>query len=130
MNTQHVYNPKGAVGPSYGAYITYSEPREAALAILSADEFTLERRLLRASFGTTKYCSFFLKDQKCVNKECLYLHELHPMNETFTKEQMASREMFDKQQAIAINLSKIDEIDMNQFIGTCDHFDPNDKLDY
>lgn len=52
------------------------------------------------------------------------------MNETFTKEQMASREMFDKQQAITINLSKIDEMDMNQFIGTCDHFDPNDKLDY
>ena len=58
-------------------------------AILAVDEFTLEKRLLRASFGTTKYCSFFLKGQKCINKECLYLHKFNPENETFTKEQMA-----------------------------------------
>lgn len=31
---------------------------------------------MRASFGTTKYCNFFLKNTECPNKECLYLHSL------------------------------------------------------
>ena len=26
VNTAHEYNPKGAVGPSYGAYLTYQRP--------------------------------------------------------------------------------------------------------
>lgn len=33
---------------------------------------------IRASFGTTKYCSYFLKGQQCPKvKECVYLHA-HP----------------------------------------------------
>jgi len=42
VNTSHEYNPKGAVGPSYGAYVTYFKPEDAALAILAVDEYTLE----------------------------------------------------------------------------------------
>lgn len=69
VNTNYVYKPKGSAGPSYGAYVTYSSPKEAALAILGIEQHELDNRLLRASFGTTKYCSFFLKEQKCLNKE-------------------------------------------------------------
>ena len=64
VNTNHVYRPKGSVGPSYGAYVTYSSSKEAALAILGIEQHEMDDRLLRASFGTTKYCSFFLKEQK------------------------------------------------------------------
>ena len=44
MNTSHEYNPKGAVGPSYGAYVTYFRPEDAALAILAVDQYVLEQR--------------------------------------------------------------------------------------
>lgn len=33
--------------------------------------------IIRASFGTTKYCTYFLKNSECPNKkECLYLHSI------------------------------------------------------
>ena len=64
VNTNHIYKPKGSTEPSYGAYVTYHETHEAAMAILGIEQHTMDNRLLRASFGTTKYCSFFLKGQK------------------------------------------------------------------
>ena len=35
----------------------------------------MANRVVRAFFGTTKYCTYFLKDSKCLNEECVYLHE-------------------------------------------------------
>lgn len=29
----------------------------------------------RASFGTTKYCTYFLRHMPCPNPNCMYLHE-------------------------------------------------------
>ena len=55
VNTNHIYKPKGSNEPSYGAYVTYTEAKEAALAILGIEQHTMNNRLLRASFGTTKY---------------------------------------------------------------------------
>jgi CCR4-NOT transcription complex subunit 4 len=87
INTNNVYNgSKG--GPSYSGYITYSNPRESAIAILSVDQFMYNERLIRASFGTSKFCQFFLNGQKCTNKDCLYLHELRSDLEAYTKEDM------------------------------------------
>lgn len=74
VNKNKVYNPNGANGPSYSAYITYSTPEEASIAILSLDNAIVESHLLRASYGTTKYCSNFLRGTECFNKDCLYLH--------------------------------------------------------
>jgi len=45
---------------SYAAYITYSSPEDASLAILALDQYTYDGRLIRASYGRTKYCKFFL----------------------------------------------------------------------
>jgi len=55
VNKNYVYKPKGSAGPSYGAYVTYSCEKEAAMAILGIEQFEMDDRLLRASFGTTKY---------------------------------------------------------------------------
>jgi CCR4-NOT transcription complex subunit 4 len=44
--------------------------------------------MIRASFGTTKFCQFFLSGQRCSNKDCLYLHELRADLEVYTKEDM------------------------------------------
>lgn len=42
-------------------------------------------RLIRGSFGTTKYCTHFLNDETCANPDCLYLHSIADGMETITK---------------------------------------------
>lgn len=44
--------------------------------------------LLKASLGTTKYCSYFLKSMQCPKPDCMYLHELGDEAASFTKEEM------------------------------------------
>lgn len=61
---------------SFSAYITFEQESEAAFAILGLDGFEFEDLVLRASFGMTKYCSFFLRNMKCHSKDCLFLHQL------------------------------------------------------
>ena len=74
--------------PSYGAYITYVN-KEAALACVRAiDNSVFDDRVMRASLGTTKYCSNFLRNQPCTNKDCLYLHEKGDEAVSYTKEDM------------------------------------------
>lgn len=76
VNKNRAYNPDGPHGPSFSAYISYVSSQEASLAILSVDNVEVDGHLIRASFGTTKYCTFFLKNCDCPNKECLYLHRM------------------------------------------------------
>ncbi len=76
VNKNKAYNPNGPNGPSYSAYITYSTHQESSIAILTIDNTIVDDHLLRASFGTTKYCTYYLKGLECPNKDCLYLHFL------------------------------------------------------
>ena len=46
--------------------------------------------MYRASFGTTKYCTYFLRNLPCNNPDCMYLHELGETDDSFTKEEIAS----------------------------------------
>ena len=62
---------------AYSAYITYSNEKEAAFAILCIDSLLFEGKIIRAFFGTTKYCKYFLNSEKCLNYDkCSFLHEL------------------------------------------------------
>lgn len=54
VNKNKAYNISNPKGPSYSAYITFSKPFEASLAILCLDNFTIDGHCIRASFGTTK----------------------------------------------------------------------------
>lgn len=42
----------------------------------------------RATYGTTKYCSFFLKGQQCLNQGCQFLHEPGEEADSFTKDEL------------------------------------------
>ena len=75
VNKNKAYNQNNPHGPSYSAYVTFSKPSEASIAILSLDDKMIDNHLIRASFGTTKYCSYFLKGIECNNKDCLFLHK-------------------------------------------------------
>ncbi|KAE9231503.1 hypothetical protein PF004_g10195 [Phytophthora fragariae] len=72
------------------AYITFANKEDALCCIVAIDGYYLDGSQLRASFGTTKYCNFFLRNMQCNNPDCLYLHELGDDDDSFTKEEMQS----------------------------------------
>jgi len=87
INRNHVYS--GPQGPSVSAYITYSSNGQAHSAIKAMDGTVADGRVLRASFGTTKYCTYFLRNIRCPNPDCMYLHDAGATADSFTKEDMA-----------------------------------------
>lgn len=70
---------------TFSAYVTFSCPKDASLALLAIDNSVINGHTIRSSFGTTKYCSFFLKNMECNNKDCLYLHSLAEDEDTLFK---------------------------------------------
>ena len=103
---------------TYSAYITYSNSKEASIALLSIDNTILDNNLIRASYGTTKYCNFFLKGIECVNRECLYMHEWTKDNDMILREDICNNKLiFYEQQKIASKISEIfDENEKNNII--------------
>ena len=65
----------GAPSQGVGVYITYARREDAALCIATIDGSVNGDRVLRAQFGTTKYCSAYLRGETCTNKNCSFLHE-------------------------------------------------------
>jgi hypothetical protein len=70
------------------------------------DGMFLENRNIRASYGTSKYCSAFIKNVRCNNPECTYLHEMGSPEDTFTKQEIqagyvtSGRDVLARQQQI------------------------------
>lgn len=72
------------------------------------DNAIVDNHVLKASFGTTKYCTNFLKNSVCLNQECLYLHEIADEKDIISRNEMNNnRTIFATQQMMAIELSKI-----------------------
>ena len=108
VNKNKAYNQNSPHGPSFSAYVTYSKPTEASIAILSLDEIILDNHSIRASFGTTKYCSFFLKGVECNNKDCLFLHTFADENEIIKRGDLnLNKAIFASQHIIAIKIADI-----------------------
>lgn len=78
----------GAQGPSASAYVTFYRSEDAIRAIQAINNVTVDGRTIKASLGTTKYCTFFLRGLSCTKADCMYLHELGDELGSFTKEQM------------------------------------------
>ncbi|KAJ2360632.1 transcriptional repressor general negative regulator of transcription subunit 4, partial [Coemansia sp. RSA 2610] len=76
--------------PTVGVYVTYASRDDATRAINAVDGSMLESRVLRATFGTTKYCSYYLRNIPCQNPGCMYLHEPGEEADSFTKEDLAA----------------------------------------
>nr|CDS26680.1 CCR4 NOT transcription complex subunit 4 [Hymenolepis microstoma] len=69
------------------AYITFERIEDAMKAVV-CEHIKYENRPVRMTFGTTKYCSQFLKGSKCTKPECMYLHALGDEEASFTKADM------------------------------------------
>ena len=62
---------------TFSVYITFSDEKEAAIAILCVDSLIIEGKIVRAFYGTTKYCNYFLNNVACPNEhKCIFLHKL------------------------------------------------------
>ena len=88
VNTKHIHSD--ITGPSYSAYITFRKDKDASAAIQAMNGHMLDGRLIKATYGTTKYCSQFLRNAPCNNPQCLYLHELAKESDCFTKEDLTA----------------------------------------
>ena len=108
INKSKTYNENGPNGPSYSCYVTYSSYEESSLAILSLDNAIIDNHVIKASYGTTKYCNNFLKNSVCLNEECLYLHEIADEEDIISRSEMSNnKKIFELQQKKAIELSQI-----------------------
>ncbi|KAK5946140.1 transcriptional repressor general negative regulator of transcription subunit 4 [Knufia obscura] len=71
-----VSKPKpGAVNQGVGVYVTFKNKDDAARCITAVDGTQNLDKVLRAQYGTTKYCSTYLRGDVCQNKNCSFLHE-------------------------------------------------------
>ena len=108
IDKNKAYNSNGPNGPCYRCFITYSSEAESSLAILSLDNCTIDKHEIKANYGTTKYCSNFLKNAICKNKDCIFLHKLADEKDIVSRELMNSdKDIFPQQRLMAIELSKI-----------------------
>lgn len=88
INQNTSYAGSQVSGPSASAYVTYHRAEDALRAIQAVNNVHVDGRTLKASLGTTKYCSHFLKNAACPKPDCMYLHELGDEAASFTKEDM------------------------------------------
>jgi len=92
VNRNGVYSSaNNMTGPTGSAYITFLRNEDAMRCIQYCDGATVDGKVIRCCYGTTKYCNAFLKHQQCTNPECLYLHEIESGNDSFTREEMLAR---------------------------------------
>jgi CCR4-NOT transcription complex subunit 4 len=108
INKNKTYNSNNPNGPSYSCYVTYSNDSESSLAILALDNTIIDNHIIKASYGTTKYCLNFLKNSKCLNKDCLFLHKFANDEDIISKDELNNnKNLFSNQHVLAIKLSKI-----------------------
>ena len=68
--------------PINSAYITFASKIQAAYCILAVDSIKIDNLLVRAFFGTSKYCNHFLNNKECPCEEkCIFLHYLANKND-------------------------------------------------
>ena len=72
--------PKKPSDVYYSCYITFETEEQAAYCILAVDSIKIKNKVVRAFFGTTKYCNNFLKGFICLNKNCKFLHKFADKN--------------------------------------------------
>jgi hypothetical protein len=75
--------------PTVSAYVTFCSADDAWECLFALEGFALGGHAMRASFGTTKYCSSFLGGQaRCANPDCTYLHAAGDPADSFEKDEI------------------------------------------
>ncbi|KAL1964795.1 hypothetical protein VTN77DRAFT_6662 [Rasamsonia byssochlamydoides] len=82
--------PGGNPNQGIGVYVTFARKQDAATCIAAVDGSVNGDRVLRAQYGTTKYCSSFLRGEQCNNRNCTFLHETGDENESYSRQDLSS----------------------------------------
>lgn len=83
---------------SVGVYVTFARKEDAEKCIDAVDGSQNGERTLRAQFGTTKYCSAYLRGETCNNRNCMFLHEPGEDNDSFTRQDLSMMNSIQTQQ--------------------------------
>ncbi|KAG8532875.1 uncharacterized protein KY384_002753 [Bacidia gigantensis] len=75
---------------SIGIYVTFERREDAAKCIAAVDGSKNLDRALRAQYGTTKYCSAYLRGETCSNRNCTFLHEEGQDSDSFSRQDLSS----------------------------------------
>ncbi|KAF4452701.1 CCR4-NOT transcription complex subunit 4 [Fusarium austroafricanum] len=75
---------------SLGIYVTFERPEEATRCIQAVHGSQNGDRVLKAQHGTTKYCSAWLKNEKCGNPGCMFLHEQGDEEDSYSRQDLSS----------------------------------------
>lgn len=113
VNVNKAYTVNTSSGPTYSAYINYSSDKEAAIAILSIDSTLYNGKIMKAAFGTTKYCTFFLRKMNCSNRDCVYVHTIQDKCNLIDKE---SNDFYIEQHKMAIKISEINNQNVKEYL--------------
>lgn len=58
------------------AFVTYDCELSATLAVVALDKMKIDNCLIRAGYGSNKYCMYFLNGLPCLKKICTYAHKM------------------------------------------------------
>ncbi|KAK9376777.1 uncharacterized protein V1513DRAFT_438106 [Lipomyces chichibuensis] len=83
-------NNGGAGNGGIGVYVTYLKKEDAAKCIAAVDGSMNDGKILRAAYGTTKYCSSYLRNQPCPNPNCMFLHEPGEEADSYTRQDLST----------------------------------------
>lgn len=75
---------------SLGVYVTFARNDDAARCIAAVNGSQNGERVLRAQLGTTKYCSAYLRNEICNNKNCMFLHEDGESDDSYSRQDLSS----------------------------------------
>jgi CCR4-NOT transcription complex subunit 4 len=73
-----------------GVYVTFARKEDATRCIQAVNGSTNLGTVLRAQLGTTKYCSAYLRNETCTNKQCMFLHEPGDNEDSYSRQDLSS----------------------------------------
>jgi len=90
---------------SLGVYVTFARKEDAARCIAAVNGSQNGDRVLRAQLGTTKYCSAYLRNETCTNKNCMFLHEPGDNDDSYSRQDLSSINSVNTQRPLPVMAS-------------------------
>jgi hypothetical protein len=72
----HIFFDKNYRNEEKNIIVQFDTNNQAALAVLFLENFLVGKKRLKVSYFISKFCYCFLHNKKCLNKNCLYIHDL------------------------------------------------------
>ena len=109
--------------------VKFDTINQAALSIISLNNFNIGKNKIEVKFNIKKYCNYFLNNKKCFNSNCLFIHEkIENNNYVFCK--IKNNEIIDSHkfalEILNVTKKQFDEVH-NKLIGD-NYFQINKKF--